>query len=70
MEIPDVDSIDLFLTYYSADDNWTVSLYGKNLTNEGRFGFVTALPNPPFIGGTFAGINEGRTFGLELQFNF
>lgn len=70
VEIPDVDSVDLFLTYYSADGNWTVSLYGKNLTNEERFGFVTALPNPPFIGGTFAGINEGRTLGLELQFNF
>ena len=69
VEIQQVDVFDLFATFYSADEHWTVSLYGKNLTNEARFGFVTAFP-PVFPAGTFAGINEGRTYGLEAQYKF
>jgi len=48
----------------------TLSLYGKNLTDEVTFGGDTQLPamlGPVPLGGTFSPLNRGRVIGLELR---
>lgn len=63
---PSVDRIDLSTTYYSADNRWSVSLYGRNLTNQEVWAYSSSN-----FGGVFRGAfqGEGRTYGVELQYN-
>ena len=51
------------------DSQWVVGLYGKNLLDWVRFGGDTQLPGS-LGGGTFSPLARGRTFGLELTYNF
>lgn len=47
----------------------TLSLYGKNLTDEVNFGGDTQLPGT-LGGGTFSPLQKGRRIGIELQVGF
>ena len=57
--------MDLFLD----DGRWVVGLYGRNLLNFARAGADTPV-SPAYGGGTLAPLARGRTFGLELTYNF
>jgi iron complex outermembrane receptor protein len=63
----EVDMIDasIALNFGSA----TLSIYGKNLTNEVNFGGDTQLP-AALGGGTFSPLQKGRRVGVELQVGF
>lgn len=63
----EVDLIDasVALNFGSA----TLSIYGKNLTNEVNFGGDTQLPIT-LGGGTFSPLQKGRRVGVELQVAF
>lgn len=45
-----------------------LSVYGNNLLNEATFG--TETPLPFFPGSTFAPLNKGRVYGVELGYKF
>ncbi len=51
------------------NSQWVIGLYGRNLLNHTRFGGDTQLPLA-LGGGTFSPLAKGRTFGLELTYNF
>ena len=57
--------MDLFLD----DGQWVVGLYGRNLLDFARAGTDSALA-PLVPGGTTSPLERGRTFGLELTYNF
>lgn len=63
----EVDMIDasVSLNFGSA----SLSIYGKNLTNEVNFGGDTQLPGT-LGGGTFSPLAKGRRVGIELQVGF
>ena len=52
----------------SANDTWEVSLYGRNLTDEETFTFVTDAPLSAGIFGAWA--EEPRIVGLQARYNF
>ena len=67
------DMVDANITVEFMDGAMALSVYGKNLANEVTFGGNTQLPAVFFggaAGGTFSPLNKGRTYGVELLFNF
>ncbi len=52
----------------SADDTWEVALYGRNLTDESTYTFVTDAPLSAGIYGAWA--EEPRIVGLQARYNF
>jgi len=62
------DMVDANITVEFMEGKMAVSLYGKNLLNEVTYGGNTQLPF--FAGATFSPLNKGRTYGVELLFNF
>lgn len=80
----EADIVDANFTYRPDGGNWSVSLYGENLTDEATFGGDTQLPDSaaaPFVlfGGdgagplpppTFSPLNKGRVVGVSLRFNY
>lgn len=57
----------------TRDSGLSISLYGKNLSNEVVHGNDTQLPatlGPAPVGGTFAPLTKGRVIGLEIQAGF
>jgi iron complex outermembrane receptor protein len=65
--------LDAGLDFYSNDERWVFSLYGRNLLDEVKHGGDTQLPN--FInvvptGGTFSPLAKGRVYGAEVTFSF
>jgi len=69
--LPSQDRIDANFAITLPGDKLTLSLYGKNLTNEVTLGGVAALPpvlGAP-LGGSLSTLKRGRIFGLELRFN-
>ena len=61
--------LDAGLDLYVNDGQWIIGLYGKNLLDVARFGGDTQLP-ASLGAGTFSPLAKGRTFGLELTYNF
>ena len=61
--------LDAGLDLYVNDGQWIIGLYGKNLLDIARFGGDTQLP-ASLGAGTFSPLAKGRTFGLELTYNF
>jgi len=65
----EVDRVDASYTYY-LENGTTFSLFGKNLTDDVTHGNDTQLPanlgGVP-VGGTFAPLNKGRVFGIEVS---
>ena len=52
------------INWISPDDQWTVSLFGKNLRDEANYGNLTS------IAGLFTAgpMQKGREYGLQVQF--
>lgn len=74
-----IDLIDANLSYTFADGSVTLSIYGKNLTNETTYGNDAVLPDTAAFGGdgtgprplpTFSPLGRGRVIGGEIRFNF
>ncbi len=58
---------------YTLDNDVSITLYGKNLTDEVQHGNDTQLPatlGPAALGGTFAPLSKGRIIGLEITHEF
>jgi iron complex outermembrane recepter protein len=52
----------------SGDNNWEVSLYGRNLTDETTYTYAT---DSPLSAGIYAGwVEEPRIIGLQGRYNF
>lgn len=59
--------------FHSNDGHWTIGLYGNNLLNSVNHGGDTQLPatlGPAPLGGSFAPLNKGLTYGVDLTYNF
>jgi iron complex outermembrane receptor protein len=61
--------LDAGLDLHINNSQWVIGLYGRNLLDHTRFGGDTQLPSV-LGGGTFSPLAKGRTFGLELTYNF
>lgn len=73
--ITEQEILDAGLDFYSNDERWVFSLYGRNLLDEVKHGGDTQLPtrfnvNIPFGGGTFSPLAKGRVYGAEVTFRF
>ena len=71
--VPEQDIVDAGLSFSSNDGMWVFALYGKNLTNEVKWGGDTQLPptlGPATLGGTFSPLAKGRTIGAEVTVTF
>ena len=61
------------LDFHTMDGNWTIGVYGRNLTDEVKHGGLTILPSvlgPLPLGGSFAPLMKGRVIGLEATYSF
>ena len=63
--IPAQDRVDLSLAYNVPDTGLSVTLYGRNLTNDVILGGDTQLSN-----GTFSPLGKGRIFGIEFNYEY
>ncbi|HNP37222.1 MAG TPA: TonB-dependent receptor [Woeseiaceae bacterium] len=54
------------LNWYSPDDSWRVSLYGKNLGDEANWGNLTSIAGLYTAGP----MQKGRTMGLEVAWQY
>ena len=52
------------LNWFSADDTWNVSLYGKNLEDEANWGNLTSIAGL-WVAGP---MKKGRELGLEINY--
>lgn len=71
--IPEQDIVDAGLSFTSNNNRWVIALYGKNLTNEVKWGGDTQLPSmlgPAPLGGTFSPLAKGRMYGAEVTLSF
>ena len=71
--ITDQEILDAGLDFYSNDDRWVFSLYGRNLLDEVKHGGDTQLPDTiggVGTGGTFSPLAKGRVYGAEVTFRF
>jgi iron complex outermembrane receptor protein len=71
--IPEQKILDAGLSFSSNDGRWVFALYGKNLTNEVKWGGDTQLPSmlgPANLGGTFSPLAKGRIYGGEVTVTF
>ncbi|MGI9238984.1 MAG: TonB-dependent receptor [Woeseiaceae bacterium] len=72
--ILDQEILDAGLDFYSNDERWVFSLYGRNLLDDVKHGGDTQLPDDlggllPW-GGTFSPLAKGRVYGAEVTFRF
>jgi len=74
------DIFDMNLTFKPTDGNWSLSIYGNNLTNETIITSNAVLTDIPSFGGdgptgprpvpTYAPIAKGRVIGAEFRVHF
>jgi iron complex outermembrane receptor protein len=67
--LPEQDIVDAGIDFYSNDGRWMVGIYGRNLTDEVKWGGETLLP-ASLGGGTFAPLAKGARYGVEVTYNF
>jgi iron complex outermembrane receptor protein len=74
--LADADIYDANFTFSPEGADWSIAVYGDNLTDEATWGGDTVLPDSPLFGGdgvggnappTFSPLNEGRVIGIELR---
>ncbi len=64
-------TVDLNLTVFAPQDNWRLSLIGRNLTDEQYLTFAGPAPFRPATGDDqLVGVARGRQVFIELGFNF
>jgi iron complex outermembrane receptor protein len=74
--LPATDMVDANLSFTTADQAITVSIFGRNLLDEVSFGVNVPLPSSPafgFSGGrtpTIGIMSTGRVYGVEASYNF
>jgi iron complex outermembrane receptor protein len=77
--LAEVDFFDANFTFTPDQGNWSLVIYGDNLTDEATWGGDTVLPDSPLFGGdavpgnappTFSPLNEGRVIGAELRVRY
>lgn len=71
--LPIVDNIDANFSLAFEGTGLSLSVYGKNLTNEVTSNINSPLPNIAAFGGPGAAIftpDKGRVFGAELRYSF
>ena len=71
--VPEQRIVDAGLSFASNSDTWVIGIYGKNLTNEVKWGGDTQLPamlGPVPLGGTFSPLAKGRVVGAEITWSF
>ena len=71
--INEQDILDAGVDFYSNDESWVFSLYGRNLLDTVKHGGATQLPQafgPLPLGGTFAPLAKGEVYGAEVTYNF
>lgn len=71
--INEQDILDAGIDFYSNDNHWVFSLYGRNLLDTVKHGGATQLPQalgPLPLGGTFAPLAKGEVYGAEVTYNF
>ena len=71
--IPKQNIVDAGLSFSSNNGTWVIAIYGKNLTNEVKWGGDTQLPSmlgPAPLGGTFSPLAKGRIVGAEVTLSF
>ena len=65
------DTVDFSFGVGMMQDRMTLSVFGRNLTNEVTIGGDTQLPASFGVpNGTFSPLNKGKTVGMELQYQF
>ncbi len=60
--------VDAYITYVRAQDNWEVSLFGKNLTDESYI--VSGFANGLTQGRVSANLGRPREWGLSFKYRF
>ncbi len=71
--IDELGILDAGIDFRSADGKWSFGIFGKNLTDEVKFGGDTQLPSllgPLPLGGTFSPLSKGRIYGAEVTYSF
>lgn len=68
--IPSFDVFNASLSLISFDEQWTLTFYGKNLSDEAIVQQNTPLPFAQFGAPRLSTIQEGRRWGLELKFQY
>ena len=63
----DANMVDATIAFSPNSENWTVSIYGKNLRDEATEGGDTQLPFGAFGATTFSPLNKGRVIGAEFK---
>ena len=64
------NQINAGLAFEPREGNWTLSLYGKNLSNDPVLGGLNVLPFGDFGGSYFAPLKKGRRWGAEVRVEF
>ncbi|MXW44217.1 MAG: TonB-dependent receptor plug domain-containing protein [Candidatus Dadabacteria bacterium] len=69
---PEQNIVEAGIDIAPMNDRFSVGFYGKNLLNEVRHGSYQSLDNPlfPQLGGSFAPLSKGRTFGVQLTYRY
>lgn len=66
------EMLDIYLDFYTAGGNWTLSMYGRNLLDTVRHGGDTQLGfiGPLPVNGTFSPLGTPATLGFEVSYSF
>ena len=62
----DQERIDASINWFSPGDSWTVSLYGKNLSDEANWGNLTSIAGL----WTAGPMQKGRFLGMEVNWRY
>ena len=68
--LPSFDVFNASVSLISFDEQWTLTFYGKNLSDEAIIQHSTPLPFAAFGAPRFSPLAEGRRWGLELMFRY
>ena len=67
--IQEEDRLDLSFDYLTADGQWEISVYGRNVLNNVRHGTEAVLP-PSFGGSTLSMLMKPAVYGIGLDYIF
>jgi iron complex outermembrane receptor protein len=62
----DQERIDASINWFSPGDSWSVSLYGKNLSDEANWGNLTSIAGL----WTAGPMQKGRYLGMEVNWRY
>ncbi len=68
--LPAFDVFNASVSLISMDEQWTLTFYGKNLSDEAIVQQNTTLPFGAFGAPRLSTLQEGRRWGLELKFQY